>query len=105
MKITLDYLKGIVDALYYAQTPLLGGEIEDEKNFQINAYKGFFGFDVRLTSTENYKRAKFENDLHEDIMYIQVIDLGKDVKVSKLIKDIITEMEVIYKMDCPKVID
>ena len=79
MKITLDYLKGIVDALYYAQTPLLGGEIEDEKNFQINAYKGFFGFDVRLTSTENYKRAKFENDLHEDIMYIQVIDLGKDI--------------------------
>ena len=105
MKITLDYLKGIVDALYYAQTPLLGGEIEDEKNFQINAYKGFFGFDVRLTSTENYKRAKFENDLHEDIMYIQVIDLGKDVKVSKLVKDIVTEMEVIYKMDCPKVID
>ena len=105
MKITLDYLKGIVDALYYAQTPLLGGEIEDEKNFQINAYKTLFGFEVRLTSTENYKRAKFENDLHEDIMYIQVIDLGKDVKVSKLIKDIITEMEVIYKMDCPKVID
>ena len=51
MKITLDYLKGIVDALYYAQTPLLGGEIEDEKNFQINAYKTLFGFEVRLTST------------------------------------------------------
>ena len=39
MKITLDYLKGITDALYYAQTPLLGGEIEDEKNFQIQRKK------------------------------------------------------------------
>ena len=36
MKITLDYLKGITDALYYSQTPLLGGEIEDEKEFEIN---------------------------------------------------------------------
>ena len=105
MKITLDYLKGIVDALYYAQTPLLGGEIEDEKNFQINAYKSLYGFDVRLTATENYKRAKFENDLHEDMLYIQIICITENVKVSKLVKDIVTEMEVIYKMDCPKVID
>ena len=105
MKITLDYLKGITDALYYAQTPLLGGEIEDEKNFQINAYKTLFGFDVRLTSTENYKRAKFENDLHEDMLYIQIICITENAKVSKLVKDIVTEMEVIYKMDCPKVID
>ena len=105
MKITLDYLKGITDALYYAQTPLLGGEIEDGKNFQINAYKTLFGFDVRLTSTENYKRAKFENDLNKDVPYLQVIELTENAKVSKLVKDIVTEMEVIYKMDCPKVID
>ena len=105
MKITLDYLKGITDALYYAQTPLLGGEIEDEKNFQINAYKTLFGFEVRLTSTENYKRAKFENDLNQDIPYIQVIELNENTKVSKLVKDIVTEMEVIYKMESPEVID
>ena len=105
MKITLDYLKGITDALYYSQTPLLGGEIEDEKNFQINAYKTLFGFEVRLTATENYRYTEFVNDLNEDILYIQSIDVSETSKVHKLVKDIVTEMEVIYKMDCPKVID
>jgi len=105
MKITLDYLKGITDALYYSQTPLLGGEIEGEKNFQINAYKDEFGFFVNLRCIENYKVSKFENDLHQEVPYSQVIILDENTKVSKLVKDIVTEMEVIYKMDYPKVID
>ena len=104
MKITLDYLKGITDALYYAQTPLLGGEIEDEKNFQINAYKTLFGFEVRLTATENYRQSNFENDLHEDIHYFQSITISENCDVCKVVKDIITEMEVVYKIDSPKVI-
>ena len=105
MKITLDYLKGITDALYYAQTPLLGGEIEDEKNFQINAYEIENGFKIKLTCVENYKRSIYEADYNEDVIYKQTIRIGHDVRMYKLLNDIITEMEVIYKMDCPKVID
>ena len=104
MKITLDYLKGITDALYYAQTPLLGGEIEDEKEFEINTYRTAFRFEVRLTSIGNYRRAKIESDFHEIIPYRQTINVSENSDVCKLVKDIITEMEVIYKMDCPKVI-
>lgn len=105
MKITLDYLKGIVDALYYAQTPLLGGEIEDEKELEIDAYKTAFRFEVRLTSIENYRPAKFDSDFPEVIPYRQTINVSENSDVCKLVKDIITEMEVIYKMDSPKVID
>ncbi len=105
MKFTLDYLKGITDALYYSQTPLLGGEIEDEKEFEMDVYKHTFGFRITFLSIENYKRSKSDNDLHQNILYRQVIEVKEDCKVHKLVKDIITEMEVIYKMDCPKVID
>ena len=105
MTIPLDYLKGIVDALYYAQTPLLGGEIEDEKEFEINAYRTAFRFEVRLTSIGNYRRAKIESDFHEIIRYRQTINVSENSDVCKLVKDIITEMEVIYKMESPEVID
>lgn len=105
MKITLDYLKGITDALYYAQTPLLGDEIEDEKNFQIKVYENKFGYFVFLTSIENYRRAIFDNDMHSNIPYTQIIEVKEGDKIHKHVKDIITEMEVIYKMDSPKVID
>ena len=106
MKITLDYLKGITDALYYSQTPLLGGEIEDEKEFEMDVYKSaFIGFRITFLSVQNYRSSKFENDLHEPIIYRQAIELDEETDVCKLVKDIITEMEVIYKMESPEVID
>lgn len=104
-KLTLEYLRGIVDALYHTQTELLGSEIEDEKNFDMNAYLSGNGFEVRLTSTIGLKDAKFENDDHIPINSTQVIYVHTDTKVSKVIKDIIVEMESIYEQPTPELVE
>lgn len=104
-KLTLDYLEGIVDALYYTQEELLGSEIEDEKNFDMKAYMCCNDFEVRLTSTIGYKDAKFENDEHIPVNSTQVIYIKQDTKVRKVIKDILAEMEVIYNQPTPEMVE
>lgn len=104
-KLTLEYLRGIVDALYYTQTELLGSEIEEEKNFDMNAYLSGNDFEVRLTSCIGYKDAKFENDEHIPVNSTQVIYIKQDTKVSKVIKDVVAEMEVIYNQPTPEMVE
>ena len=101
MEITKQYLQGVVDALYNSQTPLLGGEIEEEKNFEIKV-TGKDIFFIELSCIESFKQTKFENDLNEPNYYVQEIYV-KNTKIDKLVKDIITEMETIYNLDCPTV--
>lgn len=103
--LTLEYLRGIVDALYHSQTELLGSEIEEEKKFEMNAYLSCNDFEVRLTSCIGYKDAKFENDEHLPVNRTQVIYIKRDARVSKVIKDIITEMEVIYNQPTPDMVE
>lgn len=104
-KLTLEYLKGIVDALYHSQTELLGSEIEDEKEFDMNAFLLGNDFEIHLTSIVGFKDSKIESDDHIPVKSNQIIYIKQDTKVSKIIKDVITEMEVIYNQPIPEMVE
>lgn len=102
-KLTTEYLQGVLDALYYSQTELIGAEIENEKDFNMSVIPTLFGFTIQLTYVESLEEAKYENDLHTPIYDTQKIFISEDAKVYKVVKDVITEMEKIYNKPLPEV--
>lgn len=102
--LTLEYLRGVCDALYYAQSELLGGEIEEEKNFDIGAYLSGDNFEIRLKSCVGYIESVYENDTHKPLTTTQVLYFNRDTKPAKIVKDIIAEMEHIYNLPIPEMV-
>jgi hypothetical protein len=102
--LTLEYLRGVCDALYYAQSELLGGEIEEEKDFDISAHLSGNDFEVRLTSCIAMKDSHYENDLLKPLTTTQVLYINRDTKPAKVIKDAIAAMESIYNLPLPEVV-
>lgn len=104
-KLTTDYLQGVIDALYHSQTEILGQEIESEKDFNMSVTETLLGFTIELSFVESLEESKYENDTNIPIYGSQKIFVNVDTKVSKIIKDTITEMETIYNMALPKILE
>jgi len=102
--LTLEYLRGVCDALYYAQSELLGGEIEEEKDFDISAHLSGDNFEIRLKSCVGFIDSVYENDTHKPLTTTQVLYINRDTKPAKVIKDAIAAMESIYNLPLPEVV-
>ena len=103
--LTLPYLQGALDALYYSQTELLGGEIDSEKEFVFYLTPYTMGFIAQLTYVSKYKESMFENDLHTPVYDTQKIYILEDDSIVKVAKSFITEMETIYNAPAPEVVE
>ena len=90
----MENLQTICDTLYFAQDYLLGGIIEAEKDFSIYEKDG----NVVLSYIDEVICPKEENSACFDHYTTQIIYVNENTKMEKLIKDIITEMEVIYNI-------
>ncbi len=103
-RLTLEYLSGVCDAIYFAQSELLGGEIEEEKDFTIGAYLSGDSFEVRMTSCIALKDTPYENEPHRPVNSTRVIYIEHSTKPGKVVRDILAEMEHIYNMPIPEVV-
>lgn len=102
-ELTLEYLRGVVATLFYTHDELIGGKIEDEKQFDINARLDCNDFKIVLSYTSALKDVPGENDFIP-VTCTQTIYVKRDTKISKVIKDVIAEMEVIYNAPTPETV-
>ena len=102
-KLTTEYLQGVIDAIYCSQIEILGQEIESEKDFNISATETLLGFTIELSFVESLEEYKWENDTNIPVYGSQNIFVNKKDKVSKIVKDVIAEMETIYNKPLPEV--
>lgn len=103
-RLTLEYLRGVCDAIYFAQNELLGGEIEEEKDFGITAHLSGDNFEIRLKSCVGFIESVYENDTHKPLTTTQVLYINRDTKPAKVIKEAIAAMESIYNLPLPEVV-
>lgn len=107
----LDYYKGLVDGIIEYET-CEGIHIESEKDFEYRIFeRGTNGWAVEMKCIKSFEEAEFkgnweqpeDNDTH--VYYKQVLYFTYDTSVSKVIKEIIEELNSIANFPTPEVIE
>lgn len=99
---SLEQVQGIVDALYYANQ-ISPEPIEEEKNFYVSVSEYSIGqFVVKLSYIAKFIESKYESDEHLADIFTQEIYVNEGASVYKLVKDILVEIDTIYKALLPE---